>query len=241
MLHRHDNWNATRIRADVDYRHYDTGRNQYWRSFSCSDPSRRCVLQSNFFGGSTSSILINAPGVSSTVVSSFDGYPLAKSGQAGKALTVAAIASFAGGSIGAVLLMIFAPTLANVALLFHSAEYFALMIVGLSAVAAFAGSGQVSKALIMTVLGLSMATVGEGALFYLPRFTMDIPDIQSGLNFIALAMAMFALPEAIFLILDPARSKRDSSHKGKIKNLCISRKEARSIAPVIGANQYKGF
>ena len=210
------------------------------------DPSAALILLAGvyygaIFGGSTSSILINAPGVSSTVASSFDGFPLARSGQAGKALTVAAIASFAGGTIGAVLLMIFAPTLANVALLFHSAEYFALMVVGLSAVAAFAGSGQVSKALIMTVIGLIMATVGEGALFYLPRFTMGISDLQSGFNFITLAMAMFALPEAIFLILDPARSKQDSSQKGKIKNLRITRKEARSITPVIGRQSIQGF
>ena len=92
---------------------------------------------------------------------------MARRGQAGKALTVAAIASFAGGTIGAVLLMIFAPALSTVALLFHSAEYFALMIVGLSAIAAFAGSGNVAKAVLMTLLGLMMATVGEGALFNL--------------------------------------------------------------------------
>ena len=134
-------------------------------AITLGDPSAALILLAGvyygaIFGGSTSSILINAPGVASTVASSFDGYPMARDGKAGKALTVAAIASFAGGSIGAILLMIFAPALASVALLFHSAEYFALMVVDLSAIAAFAGSGQVGKALLMTILGLIMATIG---------------------------------------------------------------------------------
>ncbi|MEM9049634.1 MAG: tripartite tricarboxylate transporter permease [Pseudomonadota bacterium] len=211
---------------------------------SIGDPSAALILLAGvyygaIFGGSTSSILINAPGVASTVASSFDGYPLARSGKAGKALTVAAIASFAGGSVGAVLLMIFAPVLASVALLFHSAEYFALMVVGLSAIAAFAGTGQVAKAILMTILGLIMATVGEGALFNMPRFTMGVMDLQSGFGFITLAMAMFALPEAIYLVLDPKRSK--TGEAGAIKDLRITRSEARSIAPVIGRQSVQGF
>ena len=164
------------------------------------------VYYGAIFGGSTSSILLNAPGVAGTVATSFDGYPMARQGKAGKALTIAAIASFAGGTIGAILLMVFAPMLSTVALLFHSAEYFALMVVGLSAIAAFAGTGQVSKALLMTVLGLIMATVGETAQFNAPRFTMGLMDLQSGFGFITLAMAMFALPEALYLVLKPSRS-----------------------------------
>ncbi len=160
------------------------------------DPSAALILLAGvyygaIFGGSTSSILLNAPGVAGTVATSFDGYPMARAGMAGKALTIAAIASFAGGTLGAILLMIFAPALSSVALLFHSAEYFALMVVGLGAIAAFAGSGQVSKALLMTILGLIMSTVGEGALFNMPRFTMGLMDLQSGFSFITLAMAIF--------------------------------------------------
>ncbi|MEM7695395.1 MAG: tripartite tricarboxylate transporter permease [Pseudomonadota bacterium] len=209
------------------------------------DPSAALILLAGvyygaIFGGSTSSILINAPGVASTVATSFDGYPMARRGQAGKALTVAAISSFAGGTIGAVLLLIFAPILASVALLFHSAEYFALMVVGLSAIAAFAGSGQVFKALLMTVLGLMMATVGEGALFNLPRFTAGVMDLQSGFGFITLAMAMFALPEAIFLVLDPKRSEREGGDQA-IKDLRITKAEAKAIAPVIGRQSIQGF
>ncbi|GAB5439367.1 tripartite tricarboxylate transporter permease [Falsiruegeria mediterranea] len=212
-------------------------------AISMGDPSAALILLAGvyygaIFGGSTSSILLNAPGVAGTVASSFDGYPMARQGKAGKALTIAAIASFAGGTLGAVLLMVFAPALSSVALLFHSAEYFALMVVGLSAIAAFAGSGQVAKALIMTILGLIMATVGEGALFNLPRFTMGIMDLQSGFGFITLAMAMFALPEALFLVLKPKDLKGGD---GEIKDLRITKDEAKAIAPVIGRQSIQGF
>ena len=213
-------------------------------AITLGDPSAALILLAGvyygaIFGGSTSSILLNAPGVAGTVATSFDGYPMARAGKAGKALTIAAISSFAGGTIGAILLMIFAPALSSVALLFHSAEYFALMIVGLSAIAAFAGSGQVAKAILMTILGLMMATVGEGALFNMPRFTMGLMDLQSGFSFITLAMAIFALPEAIFLVLNPARAAHSES--GKIENLRITKQEAKSIAPVIGRQSAQGF
>ena len=211
------------------------------------DPTAALILLSGvyygaIFGGSTSSILLNAPGVAGTVATSFDGYPMARKGQAGKALTIAAIASFAGGTIGAILLMIFAPALSTVALLFHSAEYFALMVVGLSAIAAFAGTGQVAKALMMTVLGLMLGTVGEGALSNMPRFTFGMMDLQSGFSFITLAMAMFALPEALFLVMNPARAATGADGDGgKITNMRITRKEARTIAPVIGRQSLQGF
>ncbi len=213
-------------------------------AISIGDPSAALILLAGvyygaIFGGSTSSILLNAPGVAGTVATSFDGYPMARQGKAGKALTIAAIASFCGGTIGAVLLMVFAPALSTVALLFHSAEYFALMVVGLSAIVAFAGTGQVGKAILMTLLGLIMATVGEGALFNMPRFTMGLMDLQSGFGFVTLAMAMFALPEALFLVLNPARSAQGDG--GDIKDLRITRAEAKSIAPVIGRQSIQGF
>ncbi len=213
-------------------------------AITMGDPSAALILLAGvyygaIFGGSTSSILLNAPGVAGTVATAFDGYPMARKGLAGKALTIAAISSFCGGTIGALLLMVFAPMLSTVALLFHSAEYFALMVVGLSAIAAFAGTGNVAKALLMTILGLIMATVGEGALFNMPRFTMGLMDLQSGFSFITLAMAMFALPEALFLVMNPARSAQDDG--GKISNLRITGEEARKIAPVIGRQSIQGF
>ena len=213
-------------------------------AISMGDPAAALILLAGvyygaIFGGSTSSILLNAPGVAGTVATSFDGYPMTKQGKAGKALTIAAIASFCGGTLGAILLMLFAPMLSSVALLFHSAEYFALMVVGLSAIAAFAGKGQVAKALLMTTVGLIMATVGEGALFNMPRFTMGVMDLQSGFGFITLAMAMFALPEALFLVLNPKPIV--GSGMAQIKDLRITRSEARSIAPVIARQSIQGF
>jgi putative tricarboxylic transport membrane protein len=214
-------------------------------AITLGDPSAALILLAGvyygaIFGGSTSSILINAPGVAGTVATAFDGYPMARKGQAGKALTIAAISSFAGGTIGVILLMGFAPMLSSVALLFHSAEYFAMMVVGLSAIAAFAGTGKVTKALMMTVIGLILATVGESALFNAPRFTMGIMDLQSGFSFITLAMALFALPEALYLVLDPKRVNFDGN-SGAIKNLRITRAEARAIAPVIARQSIQGF
>ena len=213
-------------------------------AINIGDPATALIMLAGvyygaIFGGSTSSILINAPGVAGTVATSFDGYPMAQQGKAGKALTIAAIASFAGGTIGTILLMGFAPALATVALLFHSAEYFALMIVGLTAIAAFAGTGKVAKALMMTVLGLMMATVGESAQFNAPRFTLGIMDLQSGFNFITLAMALFALPEVLFLVLDPKRGQTGAS--GEIKDLRITLDEAKKIAPVIARQSIQGF
>lgn len=214
-------------------------------AITLGDPAAALILLAGvyygaIFGGSTSSILINAPGVAGTVATSFDGYPMARAGKAGKALTIAAVSSFSGGTIGAILLLGFAPALSSVALLFHSAEYFALMIVGLSAIAAFAGTGKVAKALIMTVMGLMLATVGESALFNAPRFTMGFQDLQSGFSFVTLAMALFALPEALFLVLDPKRGDTSGSNQA-IKDLRITKEEAKKITPVIARQSIQGF
>ena len=198
------------------------------------------VYYGAIFGGSTSSILINAPGVAGTVATSFDGYPMARRGQAGKALTIAAVASFCGGTVGAVLLFIFAPALASVATLFWSAEYFAMMVLGMTAVAAFAGREQVVKALLMAVVGVMLSTVGESALHQAPRFTLGISDLQSGVYFVTLVMGLFALPEALFLVLR-RKGKDDSPPVGAIDNLRFNRAEAKNMAPVIGRQSVIGF
>ena len=109
------------------------------------------VYYGAIFGGSTSSILLNAPGVAGTVATAFDGYPMARQGQAGKALAIAAYASFIGGTIGVILLMMLAPQLAKFALAFQSPEYFMLMVLGLSLVFAFADEGDHLKELAMVL------------------------------------------------------------------------------------------
>lgn len=195
------------------------------------------------FGGSTSSILINAPGVASTVATSFDGYPMARKGLAGKALTIAAISSFSGGVIGAIMLTIAAKPLADVALLFTSPEYFAVMVLGMTAVAAFGERGRAYKAVLMLIFGMVLASIGEGSMFAnKPRFTFGYVPIQDGISAITLIMGLFALPEAFFLILDKNRGrlKGDGKEK-KIKEMRINRQEARIMAPVIGRQSVFGF
>ena len=195
------------------------------------------------FGGSTSSILINAPGVASTVATSFDGYPMARKGLAGKALTIAAVSSFAGGTIGAILLTIAAKPLADIALLFQSPEYFAVMILGMTAVAAFGERGRAYKAILMLVFGMVLASIGEGSQYAnYPRFTFGIVQIQDGISAITLIMGLFALPEAFFLILDKNRGRIQGDGENKeIKELRINRQEAREMAPVIGRQSIFGF
>lgn len=201
------------------------------------------VYYGAIFGGSTSSILINAPGVAGTVATSFDGYPMARRGEAGKALTIAAVCSFCGGTIGALLLLLFAPVLSGVATLFWSAEYFAMMVLGLTAVAAFAGRGKILKALLMAVVGAMLATVGESALHNAPRFTMGIADLQSGVHFVTLVMGLFALPEALFLVLRGGEFAKagDGGKIPAIKGLRFSKAEAKEMAPVVCRQSLMGF
>ncbi len=196
------------------------------------------VYYGAIFGGSTSSILINAPGVASTVASSFDGYPMARSGQAGKALTVAAVASFGGGIIAALLLVLFAPYLATVALSFQSTDYFALIVLGLLAVAAFAGQGGMVKALLMTVLGLMLSTVGSDQTQGVPRFTLGMIDLVDGISFLLLVMATFALSEALLSILRGPDKATDTS---KVSKLGVSSAEAKNMAPVVTRSSFLGF
>ena len=202
------------------------------------------VYYGAIFGGSTSSILINAPGVASTVASSFDGFPLAKSGKAGKALAIAAYSSFSGGVIAALLLLIAAPSLANVSLSFHSTDYFALMVLGLSAVAAFAGKGEVLKALLMTVVGLMLSTVGTDQTVGVPRFTLGMIDLVDGISFLLLVMATFALSEALMAIIRKVdESKRDAERKAaaELGSMAVTKEEVKEMVPVISRSSVLGF
>lgn len=211
------------------------------------DPSSGMILMAGVyygavFGGSTSSILINAPGCSSTVVTAFDGYPMAQKGQAGKALALAAYSSFTGGTLSAFMLLVAAPALAQVSLSFQSPDYFALMLVGLSAVAAFAGKGQVVKAWMMTILGLMLATVGIDKGVGVERFTFGLTDLMDGFSFLLLAMATFALGETLMTILKPeddTLSKQNSvTDLGSMK---VTKEEFKDLAPVSIRSSILGF
>ena len=212
------------------------------------DPASAMIMMAGvyygaIFGGSTSSILINAPGVAGTVSSSFDGYPLARSGQAGKALAIAAYSSFAGGTIAAIFLLIAAPQLAKVSLSFQSADYFALMCVGLLAIAAFASKGQFLKAMIMTALGLALATVGQDSLSDITRFTFGNINLMDGISFVLLVMATFAMSEAFMIIFKKKNisfKASDASTK-KLGSIKLTKQEVKEIAPVIGRSSILGF
>ncbi len=200
------------------------------------------VYYGAIFGGSTSAILINAPGVSGAVATAFDGYPLAQRGQAGKALAIAAYGSFAGGTVGAILLLVFVPFLAKVSLSFQSADYFALMLFGCTAVAAFSGKGQVVKAILMTLLGLMLATVGEDPSG-IQRFTFGNADFYDGISFLLLSMATFALAEALIVVLRGSGGSATASdlEKDKLGSMKLSSDEVRDIAPAVGRSSILGF
>jgi len=208
------------------------------------DPASGMILLAGvyygaIFGGSTSSILINAPGVAGTVATSFDGYPLAKNGHAGKALAIAAYSSFAGGTIAALFLVVLAPYLAELSLGFQSADYFVLMVLGLSLVSAFSARGEYIKALMMTLFGLMLSTVGTDLSAGVQRFTFGRMDLIDGISFLLLAMATFALAEAIMMVLNSAA--KESSPMSTDNSLRVSKEEAYSISPAIGRSSILGF
>ena len=212
------------------------------------DPSSAMILMAGvyygaIFGGSTSSILINAPGVAGTVSSSFDGYPMAKSGQAGKALAIAAYSSFSGGTIAAIFLLIAAPQLAKVSLSFQSADYFALMCVGLLSIAAFASKGQFLKAMIMTAFGLALATVGQDSLSDITRFHFGNINLMDGISFVLLVMATFAMSEAFMIIFKKMEINFKASDVSidKLGSIKLSKDEVKEMVPVIGRTSVLGF
>lgn len=190
------------------------------------------------FGGSTSSILINAPGVAGTVATSFDGYPLAKQGQAGKALATAAWASFAGGTIGALLLLSAAPWLSGISLSFQSVDYFLMMALGLSLVSAFSARGEHLKALIMTFTGMMLATVGTDLTAGVQRYTFGRMDLIDGISFLLLAMGTFALSEALMMVLKPDEDGRNTFN---VSGLRLAWREFRSLVPTISRSSIGGF
>ncbi|MPY23254.1 tripartite tricarboxylate transporter permease [Shewanella sp. YLB-07] len=216
------------------------------------DPSSGMILMAGvyygaIFGGSTSSILINAPGVAGTVATSFDGYPLARQGQAGKALALAAYSSFCGGTIAAVFLLVAAPMLSKVSLSFQSPDYFALLVLGLTAIAAFSNKGQFLKSIMMTLLGLMLATVGTDQASGVERFTFGQIDLLDGISFLLIAMSMFALSEALMSIIAKSKAKEgdltsiEQAVSTKVGSLKLTRAEIKEVAPTVARSSVLGF
>ncbi|MEH7235597.1 tripartite tricarboxylate transporter permease [Bacillus sp. JJ1562] len=206
------------------------------------DPAMALLLMAGVYygaayGGAASSILLNAPGESMSVPTTFDGYPLAKQGKAGKALAIAAIASFVGGTISVVLLTLFAPILANVAISFGPAEYFALMLMGLMTVSSFA-EGSTVKALISATLGFIVATIGIDGQTGTTRFTFGNVNLLEGIDFLVIALGLFALAEVSSLIFERKESGNFSNKLGSLK---LSKEEYKELAVPMGRQSLMGF
>lgn len=148
------------------------------------------------YGGNTASILLNIPGSPANAVTCLDGYPMARQGRGGVALFMTTVASFVGGSIGIILLMLFAPVIASYALSFGSAEYFSLMVLGLVA-ASTISDGSAIKGLAMVVLGIMFGTVGADIYTGTPRFSFGVLELTDKINLVALAMGIFGVAEII--------------------------------------------
>ena len=146
------------------------------------------------YGGSTTAILVNLPGEMSSVVTVLDGYQMAKQGRAGAALCIAALGSLFAGCVATLVIAAFAPPLAEIALSFDAAEYFALMVLGLSSAIALA-HGSVLKAILMTILGLLLGIVGTDVNTGTARFSFEIPELIDGIGFVAVTMGLFAFAE----------------------------------------------
>lgn len=182
------------------------------------------------YGGSTTAILINLPGESSSAVTAIDGYQMAKQGRAGVALSVAALGSFFAGTVSTFLVAIFAPPLTAIALQFGSAEYFSLMIVGLVSSVALA-HGSVLKALAMVALGLLLGLVGTDIYTGTPRFTLGIREYSDGLNFVAVAVGVFGIAE---ILRNLESEKTRSLLMAKVSGLLPTRDDfRRMLAPVL--------
>jgi putative tricarboxylic transport membrane protein len=148
------------------------------------------------YGGSTTAILVKLPGEASSVATVLDGYAMAQKGRAGAALCIAAVASFIAGTVSTVLIALFGPAMAALALKFGPVEYFSLMLLGLIASVILA-SGSVFKAVLMILIGIYLGLVGPDANSPVPRLTFGIPSLAEGINFVALAVGLFGIAEII--------------------------------------------
>ncbi|SES07139.1 tripartite tricarboxylate transporter permease [Salipaludibacillus aurantiacus] len=205
------------------------------------DPAIGIILMAGvyygaIFGGSTSSILLNAPGVAGTVATSFDGYPLSKQGKAGKALAIAAYASFIGGTVSVIGLMFIAPLLGRVAVSFGPAEYFALMVFGLTAVVSLSEKSLI-KGLIAAVFGVMVSLIGMDLQTGTARYTFGTINLLDGVDFLIVALGVFALGE-VFVLL---KKKTGSLKQNALGSLKLSKKEIKEIAPPVGRSSVLGF
>ena len=158
------------------------------------------------YGGSTTAILINVPGESSSVVTAIDGYQMARRGRAGSALAAAGLGSFFAGCVGTIVIAAFAPPLTELAFKFGPAEYFSLMVLGLIGAVVLA-SGSLIKAIAMIILGLLLGQINTDVISGVPRYSFDIPELTDGIGFVVIAMGIFGFGEIVANLGQPAEHR----------------------------------
>ena len=210
-------------------------------TFQIGDPTSALIMLAGIYygaqyGGSTTAILINLPGESSSAVTAIDGYQMARKGRAGAALATAAIGSFVAGTVSTFLVALLAPPLTGIALKFGAAEYFSLMVLGLISSIALA-SGSIVKALAMVVLGLLLGLVGTDIYSGTPRFNLGIREYSDGLNFVAVAVGVFGIAEILRNLED--EHERSVAVK-KVSSLWPTREDWRRMAAPIVRGTFIG-
>jgi putative tricarboxylic transport membrane protein len=181
------------------------------------------------YGGSTTSILVNLPGEAASVVTTLDGYQMAKQGRAGVALATSAIGSFFAGTVATLLLALFAPPLAAMALKFGPADYFSLMVLGLVASVVLA-QGSLLHAIAMVLLGLLLGLVGTDVNSGAQRYTFGMPELADGIGFVVVAMGMFGLAE----IIRNLEREEGQAVIAKITSLMPTKEDwKRMVAPIL--------
>lgn len=186
------------------------------------------------YGGSISAILIHAPGTPAAAATLLDGYPMAKKGEAGKALSVAMFSSFCGGVIGALIMTFLSPMVAKVAMKFTSAEMLMLAVFGLSVIISISGKS-ISKGLIAAFFGMLLCTVGVDPTYSRQRFTFGVKSLKGGLSFIPVLIGLFAIAEVIAgveRIIAGRESAQEKSNE-KITRVLPDGKTIRKISPNI--------
>lgn len=189
------------------------------------DPTTAMIMLSGIYygskyGGSTTSILLNVPGESASVVTCLDGYQMARQGRAGPALGIAAISSFIAGTVGVLGLMLIAPPVARFAVRFGPPEYFALMCLGLAMVVFLAGKSMI-KGLIATLFGIWLAGVGTDIFTAESRFTFGMMELLDGIDFIVVSIGVFAVAEVLVNLESQAGAELFKVPKG-LRNLLPS-------------------
>jgi len=188
------------------------------------------IYYGSMYGGSTTSILVNVPGEPASVVTTLDGYQMARKGRAGAALAIAAIASFAAGTVSVIGLQFFAPLLARWALAFGPAEYFVLTVLGVILLSNLTGKSR-TKALILMMIGLILSTVGMDPIGGLERFSFGIESAQGGISFIAITTGLFGVAEVLTIMA--AKEKPLDILAVKLRELFPTGKEMkRSVGPI---------